>query len=337
MTVSRPVAGWGAPAARFRRILSTTLGYLVTVAVLVVLSFLLPRVLPGDPLTALQDKDHIPDAATLAREKKYYGLDKPLAAQFGHYLAELGRGDLGTSIQDSRPVLTEIGERLPWTLLLVLTALAIASIAGAAGGIHSAWRRGELSDSVMMTLFLGLDNVPSFVVGYLLLLVFAVILGWLPLAGSQTAFATMSTFGHVGDVLSHLMLPAITLALSMVGGHYLLMRNTMASELGQGYLLLGRAKGLSPRRLKYRYAARNALLPVVTQTGVQLGFLVSSSVLIETVFAYPGLGQLTQHAVAYRDYPLITGTAIVFTLSVLLANLAVDLLYGRLDPRTRDR
>lgn len=325
------------PGLGRRRVLAAVLPYAATLIVLVSLNFFLPRALPGDPLTSMQDPgspNFVADQLVRQQLRAYYGLDQPLVAQFGGYLAHLVRGDLGISIRYNEPVAQVIGERLPWTLLLVVTALLISAGAGLLGGIHSAWRRGKASDRTLLAFFLGVRNLPSFFVGYILLLVFSVWLGWFPLSGAQTPFSDLSGLAAVPDIARHLALPAITLALSLIGADYLLMRNSMVAELGQEYMLLGRAKGLKPRRLKYRYAARNALLPVVTQTALQVAVVVTTTVFVETVFAYPGLGRLVSDAVAYRDYPLLEGTFLFFTVVVLLANLAVDLLYIRLDPRT---
>lgn len=310
------------------------LPYMATAFLLISLNFFLPRALPGNPIQALQDKSTLVDPAVRQEQIAYYGLDRPLLEQFGQYLAELAHGDLGTSIRYNAPVLDVIAARLPWTLLLVSTGLALSSLAGIAGGIHSAWRRGRRADRALLTGYLGLQNVPSFVLAYLLLFLFAVTLGWLPLSGGETPFVDLSLPARALDILDHLVLPAATLALSLVGGKYLLMRNTMLAELGRSYMLLGRAKGLSRRTLKYRHAARNALLPVVTLIGNEFGIMITAAIFIETIFSYPGIGRLSTESLAQRDYPLIAGVFLVFSLIVLGANLAVDLLYLRLDPRT---
>jgi len=312
--------------------------YIATILFLVVVNFALPRLMPGDPIEALvaqssanfsfgdQTRDHL---------EKYYGIDKPLPQQFGHYLVRLGHADLGKSIVTNTPVREELLRRLPWTLLLVGTSLAVSTVIGVGMGVHSGWRRGRAMDRVALVALLAVREFPSFLLGSLLLFVFAVKLGWLPLFGGETAFSsTYSTIERVIDVGRHLFLPALVLTVGLTAGTFLLMRAGMVSELGADYLLLGRAKGLRERRLKYRYAARNALLPVVSLTALQLGFVVTGDALIERVFAYPGLGNLIFSSITARDYPAIQGAFLVVGFSVVSFNALADLLYRRLDPRT---
>lgn len=339
-TVTEQVTGISAPEAqataprRSRRLL---ISYGVTLAVLVTLNFLLPRAMPGDPITALVEPGsgtYVEDAALRAELESYYGLDRPLWEQYFGYLGGLATGDLGTSIRYNAPVSELISERLPWTLLLFATALALAATVGLALGVHSAWRRGRAVDQGLLVLFLGLHNLPVFFLGSLALLVFSVKLGWVPLAGTSTPYASFGPLEQVADVAHHLVLPAIVLATGFSAAYYLVMRASMVGELGADYLVLGRAKGLRQRQLKYRYAGRNALLPVVTLAALRMEFLVTGSILVETVFAYQGLGRLLFDSVSFRDYPVLQACFLIFTLIVVGANLAAELLYGRLDPRT---
>lgn len=312
--------------------------YAVTVLVLVALNFFLPRAMPGDPLRALADPTattYVPDAATRAALERYYGLDQPLAVQFAHYLTGLARGDLGTSIRYGGPVAGLLLERLPWTLLLVVSALLLGAALGLPAGIHSGWRRGRPVDRGLIVGFLAVRSLPTFFLASLAVYLFGAKLGWVPLAGARTPFATgVTPVGAVLDVLHHLLLPAMVLAVHFAAGHYLLMRAGMVAEHGSGHLQLGRVEGLAERRLKYGYAGRTALLPVVTLLGLQFGFAVTGSIFVETVFAYPGVGRLVFDAVAYRDYPTLQGCFLVLSLLVVVANLVVDLTYRRLDPRT---
>lgn len=321
-------------AARWLRPLSS---YGLTVFVLVNLNFLLPRSMPGDPIGSLAAQASPGLGGESARDAltSYYGLDRPLLEQYGSYLGGLAHGDLGLSISENRPVSSLIVERFPWTVLLMLTAIGLASLVGVIAGIHSGWRRGRAADRRLLVVFLGLLNIPEFFLASMVLFVFAVQLDWFPLAGARTPFLVdASAVDQVLDIGHHLVLPAAVLAVGLTASQYLYMRAGMVSELGADYLLLGRAKGLSERRLKYRYAARNALLPVVTMTSLQLGLAVSGSIFIERVFTYPGMGQLSTSAVSARDYPLLQGTFLVFALFVVTINLLTDLLYARLDPRT---
>lgn len=310
---------------------------MATVAVLVVLTFAVPRAMPGDPLLALLDPGattYVQDEAMRAELAEYYGLDRPLTEQFVSYLGGLARGDLGTSIRFNRPVAELLGERLPWTLLLIGTAMVASLVLGLAAGVHSAWRRGRPVDTGMLGLFLSLRNFPPFFLASIALYVFAVQLGWAPLSGARTTFAELGTWEGLLDVAHHLALPAAVLTAQFAGGHYLVMRAAMVGELGADYLRMGQAKGLRERRLKYRYAARNALLPVVTRMAMQIAFAVTGSVFIETVFAYPGMGRLTFEAVAYRDYPTLQACLLLLALLVVTGNYLADTLYARLDPRT---
>lgn len=312
--------------------------YLMAMFLLVNLNFFLPRALPGDPVEALfsaASPTYVRDDSTRAELTRYYGLDGSPLEQYGRYLSALARGDLGTSIRETAPVGDLLLARLPWTVLLVTAGMAIAAVVGLSAGIHSAWRRGRSVDRRLLASFVVISNAPTYLLASMALLVFAVKLHWLPLAGGRTPFLQEAgLLAHVADLARHLLLPALVMATSFVVFQYLIMRGSMVSELGANHLLAGRAKGLSERRLKYGYAARNALLPVVTMQALQLRVAVGAAIFVEQVFAYPGIGLLLTTAVAGRDYPLMQGAFLVLTFTVLTANLAIDLVYERLDPRT---
>lgn len=312
--------------------------YAVLLLLLVSLNFLLPRALPGEPIAALSDPRselYVGDDTRRAAVERYYGLDQPAVEQYGRYLAGLVRGDLGTSIRYNAPVTEVIASRLPWTLLLLGTALVVATGVGMLGGVHSAWRRGRRADRRLLTLFLAIENLPVFFLASIAAYVLAVKVGWFPLSGARTPFSqSWGPLRQVADVVHHLVLPVTALTLQLMGFQYLVMRASMVTELGSEHLLLGRAKGLSERVLKYRYAARNALLPSVTVFALQLGFAVTAAIFVETVFAYPGLGSLMVESVGERDYPTMQGCFLVLTVLVVGANLLADIAYRRLDPRT---
>ncbi|HWC25458.1 MAG TPA: ABC transporter permease [Solirubrobacteraceae bacterium] len=312
--------------------------YALVVLVLVTLNFWLPRALPGQPIETLSDPRSaafVGDAATRGALERYYGLDRPLPEQYGSYLLDLARGDLGTSIRRHAPVASVLADRVGWTLLLVATALVLGTAIGMVAGIHSGWRRGRPVDRRLVALFLALDNLPSFFLASVAAYVLAVRLGWFPLYGARTPFAQSAGPLHeILDVAHHLALPAAVLALQFVTFQYLVMRASMVGELGSDHLLLGRVKGLSDRVLKYRYAARNALLPAVTVATLHIPLAVTAAIFVETVFAYPGVGRLLFESVADRDYPLMQGCFLVLSLAVVAANLLAELLYRRLDPRT---
>ncbi len=332
-----PVAGGATPGPRQHRRGTAVVSYLVTVFVLVTLNFLLPRAMPGDPISSLVDSNSPTSVQSeeLREElEQYYGLDRPVLEQYLSYLGDLLRGDLGTSIRYNQPVAEIVGERLPWTLLLLGSAVVLAAGAGMAAGIHSGWHRGRPVDRGLLSLFLGVRNFPVFFLASIALFVFAVKLGWVPLAGARTTFTTMGPLQRLGDIAHHLVLPATVLATRFVADTYVFMRAGMVGELGAGYLVLGRAKGVRQRRLKYRYAARNALLPVVSLVAVQLGQAVTAMIFVEVVFAYPGLGRLLFDSLSFRDYPTLQACFLVLTLVVVSANFLADVAYRRLDPRT---
>ena len=323
-----------APSRRWRGALAS---YALVVFFLLTLNFFLPRALPGRPIASLSDptaETYVSDNTTRAEVERYYGLDRPLLTQYGNYLGGLARGDLGISIHFNAPVTRVIGDRIGWTLLLVGTALTLATALGMLGGVLSGWRRGRPLDKGLLGVFLAIDTFPVFFVASTAAYVLAVKLGWFPLSGARTPFAeSYGPVHEVADVAHHLALPAAVLALQFLTYQFLVMRSSMIGELGSDYLLLGRAKGLDDRVLKYRYAARNALLPSVTVAGLQLGFAITAAIFVESVFAYPGLGRLMFEAVADRDYPTMQGCFLVLTLVVVTANFLADLLYRRLDPR----
>ncbi len=315
------------------------LPYLVTIFVLVTANFFIPRAMPGDPISAMDDPSspsYVSNEDSRAELAAYYGLDRSLLEQYVGYLGDLAQGDLGTSIRFGVPVRDLVAERLPWTLLLSLTSVGLATVVGMVAGIHSGWRQGRPVDRGLLTLFLGIRNFPAFFLASIALFVLSVQLGWFPLAGAFTPFRDATGFARLVDIAHHLVLPAGVMTVQFAGFQYLVMRAGMVSEVRSGYLLLGRAKGVSPRRLKYRYAARNALLPIVNLTGVQVGLAVSGVVIfVETVFAYPGMGRLLFEAVGFQDYPTLQGCFLVLALVVVAANALIDVVMLRLDPRTR--
>ena len=262
-----------------------------------------------------------------------FALDQPLWQQFGAYLKELFQGDLGYSYYYNAPVSQVILGRLPWTMLLVGLSLILSTLLGVVLGIESGWRRGSKSDRAMLTGLMALNGFPDFFLGIILLMVFGVTLGIFPLSGALTPYSGLSGLPLALDVLKHLFLPLTALTLAHLAGGYLLTRNTMITVLKEPYMLTARAKGLSQDVLKYRHAARNSMLPVITLTGIWLGRVVTGVLFIEVVFAYPGLGYLTYEALLNRDYPTLQGVLLVVAVFVLMVNFLVDQLYPRLDPR----
>lgn len=310
--------------------------YLIVVALTVVMNFLLPRMMPGSPLMFLAGED-VGFLTPEQRAQLYalYGLDQPQWKQFSTYVANLARGELGYSFQRGRPIATIIGERLPWTLLLVGLSLVLATLIGAAMGALAAWRRGSTLDLGTLGVAMFFESVPSFWLGMILIAVFAAGLGWFPIFGAGTAGVSLTGWALVVDRARHLILPLTTLTLITIPGTFLIMRYSMLSVLGEHYITTARAKGIAERFVLRRHAMRNALLPVATVFMLNLGFIVGGATVIETVFSYPGIGRLLYEAVLNRDYPVIQGTFFIITISVIAANIASDLLYPLIDPRVR--
>lgn len=323
--------------ARFRSAALRAVGlYLVTLWVIVTLVFALPRAMPGDPLRALEDPDnalYLSDPDVRARLEAYYGLDRSLLAQYGNYLNGLAHGDLGFSIARRAPVSDLVRARLPWTLLLMGVSLVAASVVSFVAGVNATWRRGRFVDRALLVVLTVAKSVPEFAIAAVLVIIFGVVFPILPLAGARTPFAEHGRVAEILDVAKHLVLPASALTISLLGTKFLLVRNTMMSTLGQDYMVMARAKGLSDRLLKYRHAGRNALLPFLTVIGIQVGFAVGGSVFVESVFAYPGMGSLILSSVEFRDYPVLEATFLVLALVVLTVNLLLELVYARIDPR----
>lgn len=317
--------------------LRTIVLYAVTLWAVVTVVFVLPRLIPGDPLQALDQPDsgtYVYDAVVRAKVAAYYGLDKPLVTQYRTFVTGVAHGDFGWSISQNAPVATLMHRRLPWTLLLMGGALAVSSTVGFIAGVSAAWRRGGAVERSLIVSLSAARAVPEYAMGIALLVCFAVFLPAFPQAGAKTPFAHYPTpFDAMGDVLRHLVLPLAALSVGLVANKFLIVRNSMISTLGEDYMLLARAKGLPSRMLKYRHAGRNVLLPFLTVLGVQAGLAAGGSLLVEQVFAYPGMGTLMGSAVTARDYPLLQGGFLILALVTLLANLAIELVYGRIDPR----
>jgi peptide/nickel transport system permease protein len=293
--------------------------------------------MPGDPLMAIYGDEAL---ITMTPELKAqlinrFALDQSVWEQFVAYISALFRGDLGYSYYFNAPVLDVIMGSLPWTLLLVGSALIISTLLGIIFGIESGWRHGRKFDKTMLAALTSLNGFPDFFLGMVLLLVFSVTLGIFPLSGALTPYSGMTGLELVWDVIRHLILPVTALALAYLAGGYLLTRNTMIMTLKEPYMLTARAKGLPQQLLKYRHAGRNSMLPIVTMTGIWLGRIVTGALFVELVFAYPGVGSLTYQALLSRDYPVIQGVFLLVAISVLIVNLLVDLIYPRLDPRVQ--
>jgi peptide/nickel transport system permease protein len=315
------------------------LEYGLTILIVISLNFLLPRVIPGDPFLVISSQGPEDEEVVLTAEQRefffdYYGLDKPLGEQYLSYLGELIRGNLGYSMYYKESVSRIILRRLGWTAFMVISSLILSTLIGSILGCVSAWYRNKWPDKLLYFQFIVLAEIPVFLLGLIILFVFAAWLGLFPLAGAITHFANYKGWWErILDILHHACLPVLALTISRMGGMYLLSRNSMTTVLRKDYLRTARAKGLSQKRVIFRHALRNALLPIVTRIFLSLGTLIGGAILVENVFAYPGLGLLMREAVRHHDYHLIQGIFLIVTLLVLLANFFADLVYGKLDPR----
>jgi ABC-type dipeptide/oligopeptide/nickel transport system permease component len=322
---------------------------LPTLLAIVSFVFVLVRLAPGDPAALLAG-----DRATqedVERIRAAWGLDQPLQVQYLRFLSRAIQGDLGQSMTMGEPVRDLILARLPATLELAAISLVLSLVLALPLGIVSAARRNSWIDHAGMMLALTGISVPSFWLGILGILLFSVTLGWLPVGGridfalrvpTVTGFLTLDTLlaGNIaalGSVLLHLALPAVALGARVAGILARLTRSSVLEVIGEDFVRSARAKGLSDRLVLWRHVMRNAAIPVVTMVGLQLGFLLSTTIVVESVFSWPGLASFLMQALARRDYALVQGIVLLFGVSFVLINLLVDLLYGLVDPRIRVR
>ena len=293
-----------------------------TIPVLVGISLLLffmLRLLPGDPAQVLAGQMATPQE--IENIRRQLGLDRPIYEQYAHYLSRLARFDLGRSARTQNPVTEEIWARLPNTLLLAVVAISLACLLGIPAGIISAVRPYSWIDYLVTTSALFGMSMPVFWLGLMLVVVFSVILKWLPAGGTGS--------------WQHVILPAFTLAAFVVAFIARMTRSTMLETLSQDFTTTARSKGLQERVVVIKHALKNAMIPIITVVGLQFGLLLGGAVLTETVFAWPGLGRLIVDSILARDYPVIQGTILIFGLLYILVNLVVDLLYALVDPRIR--
>jgi peptide/nickel transport system permease protein/oligopeptide transport system permease protein len=282
-----------------------------------VVSFLLLYVAPGDPVQAMVGERA--DSATLVRLRKELKLDRPLPVQFGHYAGKLLQGDLGTSYITRRPILKELLQRFPYTLRLALAAMVLATTLGILVGVVGAWRPGTWWDRVLtLGAYLGV-SFPVYWVGLVLILVFAVTLRWLPPSGS---------WGWV-----YLILPAVTLGMRSIAVIARMTRAALQEALQSDFIRTARAKGLGEARVVLRHGLRNALLPVITVLGLDFGSYLTGSILTETIFAWPGVGRYVLNAIEKRDLPAVQGAILFLSVLFVLVNLLTDLAYAKADPR----
>lgn len=325
---------------------------ILTIVMIVLLNFILFRMMPGSPERILLRNPNITPAALEATRERW-GLADPLFPivitadpipisltadnQLFAFVSSTLQGDLGYSLKfRAQPVIEVIGARMWPTIILIGLAQVVAILVGLALGAYTGWRRGGRADRLGNGLSLILYSMPYFVIGMPLMIIFASGLGWFPTSGMATIGATFPTWVHqLLDHLHHLALPLATVSLGLIGGYSILMRSSVIETRGEDYITTARAKGLTEGRILRSHAFPNALLPIVTLVAINLGWVVAGAITAEIVFAWPGLGTLTVDALAARDYPVLQGIFLFISVSVVLANLLADIIYGFLDPRVR--
>jgi len=315
-----------------------TLHGVVTIFLAVTLNFILFRIMPGDPTRAVSGDPRVDTATRLALIAKF-GLDRPLFEQYFLYLYNLLKGELGISfVQIGRPVIDIIlGRKMVNTIILMGSSMFIAFILGIVIGVFAAWRRGTKIDISFIVISLATYSMPVFWFGMLLLLFFSYYINIFPIAGTITPGVVHANFfEYAKDYLHHLMAPMITLGVSFFGGYFLFMRDTILDVFTEDYMLTARAKGLSNRKILFKHALRNALLPMVSLMGVHVTFLISGATMTETVFSWDGLGRLIYDSVRNNDYPVLQGIFLFMAVLVVVASILADVVNAFLDPRIKE-
>jgi ABC-type dipeptide/oligopeptide/nickel transport system permease component len=281
--------------------------------------FLLAHIVPGDPVAQMLGEGA--RAEDLTQLRHALGLDLPLPVQYGRYLSGVLHGNLGESFRFQQPVLKVVAEHYPATLELAAVALLICALIGIPAGVLAAHKRGERTDHIVAVLTLFGLSVPNFALGPVLILLFSVVLGWLPVSGRGG--------------MSHLILPAFTLGAALAAILTRMVRTSVIEELSADYVRTARAKGVSESGVLFRHALRNALIPILTILGLQFGSLLAGTIVTESIFSWPGIGRLAVQAIGARDYPLLQGCILLIAVSYVFVNLLTDLVYALVDPRVR--
>jgi peptide/nickel transport system permease protein len=306
---------------------------IVVILGIAIVNFVLIRLAPGDPATVMAGEAGAADEKFVQQLRQEFGLDRPMYEQLAIYVKQVATLDLGYSYRQRRTVASLIFDRLPNTLLLTGTAYVVALGLGILLGVLAAGRVGRWTDSVITVLALAFYATPIFWTGLMGILLFSITLNWLPAFGNISVGANLKGFAYALDVAKHLILPALTLALFYVATYARITRASMLEVASLDFVKTARAKGLPPGRITRAHILRNAVLPVITLAGIQAGQLIGGSILIETVFAWPGIGRLAFDALLQRDYSLLLGVFLLTSVMVILFNLVTDLVYSLVDPR----
>ena len=323
------------PSQAARMVARRLLKALPLLLAVVVFNFILLKLAPGDAAEVLAGESGASTPEYLAELRARFGLDRPFHIQLGNYVWKLAQLDLGYSFRHNQSVLQLILGRLPATLLLMASGLLVAVTLGGWLGVMASRKVNSLRDNLISLFAMLAFATPVFWMGLMMIVLFSVHLGWLPSGGMESIGAGHQGLARVLDVARHMIMPVATLSLFYVALYTRVMRASMLEVFNQDYVTTARAKGLSERRITFRHVLRNALLPVATLVGVQIGGMLGGSVLVETVFSWPGLGRLAFEAVFQRDINLLLGILLLCSFVVILANIAVDLAYSWLDPRIR--
>lgn len=311
--------------------------YIVLLSAVVILNFFLPRMLPGSPIAQLAGEE-VGSMTQSERDRilSAYDLDKPLTVQFFTYIRNIVTLDWGISFSKKQPITDLLKAAIPWTLLLVGCNLILSTILGTFLGALSAILRKKKKDMKLMLLVILCSSLPAFWIGMIFISVFSVGLGWFPVYGAYSMFSGLEGWAYAKDVFEHLVLPVTTMTIVSISVFFTTSRYSVLETIHQDYVFMAKVRGIPKKRVRFCYMMRNALIPVFTVFMMELGSVLSGSVVIESVFAYPGLGNLLYNAVLSRDYPLMQYGFLVSSFMVIAASLLTDILYSRIDPRMVD-
>lgn len=321
---------------RARFVVNKLLGALATLAFVLVVNFFLFRIISDDPVGKLFRGRNLTQEQ-IAAKRRQFDLDGSQLEQFVAYVKQTLRGNLGDSILSGRPVTTEIREALWPTIMLVGASTILSMLIGILFGIYAGWRRRSAFDAGATTFSMFTYSVPDFWLGMLLLAFFSVKVGWFPTGGFEDAGSTKTGLSQFVDQLHHMAMPGLTLTLAYIGEYMIVMRSSLIDVVNEDYLQLARAKGLRDSMVRRRHAVPNALLPVVSLSALNFGYVLSGAIAVESVFSWPGIGQASIEAINGPDYAMLQGLFLLLSASMIVANLLVDLLYGYLDPRVDGR
>ena len=307
---------------------------LLTIVFCLAFNFALVRLAPGNPVKIMAGIDN-PNPEMIAQLEQKYGLDKSIPEQFVRYLAQLGKGDLGYSYLNNRAVIDIIAARIIPSLAMTLTAVLISVTIGTLLGVVAARKNGSAFDRLLCGVAYVFDSMPSFWLGLMMILLFASTLGWFPTSGMVDVRAQYTGWQRVMDILHHMALPVATLVLVQIPYYFRIARSSVIQTMADDFIMTYRAAGMEERSIFFRYVLKNAIIPTVTVFGMSLAFMITGSTLIETVFAWPGIGRVLLDSIYQRDYPVLSGIYLFLSVSVAVMMIVIDLVYAWIDPRIR--